>query len=69
MPACGTLERLHAQIVIGGPGLDGAVVAAASTRGSAQREITGTVTRGGVAVPRVHVHATDAGRQPTSRAR
>lgn len=60
MPACGKLDRLHAQIAIGGPGLDGAVRAAATTRGEEQREITGSVTRGAVRIPRVHVHALDA---------
>src|SRR5262249_38366663 len=29
MPACGTLDRAHAQIVIGGPGLDGVTAAIA----------------------------------------
>lgn len=59
MPACGKLDRLHAQIAIG-PGLDGAIVAAANARGETLREITGTVTRGtGVLLPNVHVHAHD----------
>ncbi len=56
---CGTTERLHAQLVIGGPGLDGITAAIARTRGDAQREITGTVTRGGVPAPGVRVHAVD----------
>ncbi len=60
MPACKRIERLHAKIAIGGPGLDGAVVAAASARGEELREITGTVTRGNVSVPHVHVHAIDS---------
>ncbi len=68
MPACGKLDRLHAQIAIGGPGLDGAVRAAATTRGEEQREITGTVTRGAVSVPRVHVHALDASGNYLTRA-
>ncbi len=68
MPACKRIERLHAKIAIGGPGLDGAVVAAASTRGDVLREIRGTVTRGSVSVPRVHVHALDAAGQYLTRA-
>ncbi len=59
MPACGTLDRLHGQIVIGGPGLDGVVAAIARTRGEAQREITGTVTRAGVPAAGIRVHAID----------
>ena len=61
IPACKTSDRLHAQIVIGGPGLDGILAAVARTRGTAQREITGVVTRAGVPQPGVHVHALDAG--------
>jgi len=68
MPACGKLDRLHAQIAIGGPGLDGAVLAAATTRGEAVREITGAVTRSGVNIPRVHVHALDAAGNYLTRA-
>lgn len=68
MPACGKLDRLHAQIAIGGPGLDGAVLAAATTRGETLREITGTVTRSSVDVPRVHVHALDANGNYLTRA-
>ena len=60
MPACGTLDRLHAQIAIGGPGLDGAVAAAAAARDVPLRVITGTVTRGKVSIPGAHVHAVDA---------
>ncbi|HET9987651.1 MAG TPA: CehA/McbA family metallohydrolase, partial [Kofleriaceae bacterium] len=56
---CTTTDRLHAQLVIGGPGLDGVVGAVERTRGNAQREITGTVTRGGVPAPGVRVHAID----------
>ncbi|MBA3542092.1 MAG: hypothetical protein H0T79_20930 [Deltaproteobacteria bacterium] len=37
MPACGTLDRIHAQIVIGGPGTDGIVAAVARVRGQATR--------------------------------
>ena len=57
--ACTTTDRLHAQLVIGGPGLDGIVGAVARTRGETQREITGTITRGGVAAAGVRVHAID----------
>lgn len=60
LPACSRTQRLHARIAIG-PGLDGAIVAAARARGETLREITGTVTRGGtVLLPNVHVHAHDA---------
>ncbi len=61
MPACGTLDRLHAQLVIGGRGLDGIQAAVARTRNETQREITGTVTRtAGGAAAGVSVHAIDA---------
>ncbi|MBA3462759.1 MAG: CehA/McbA family metallohydrolase [Deltaproteobacteria bacterium] len=59
MPACQRIFRLHAKIAIGGPGLDGAVVAAASALGEVVREVSGTVTRGKVSIPNVHIHATD----------
>lgn len=59
MPACGTAERLHAKLVIGGPGLDGIAAATARLLGEAQRTITGTVARGGVPVAGIHVHAVD----------
>lgn len=59
IPACGTFERLHASIVIGGPGLDGVVAATNRHFGIDDREITGTVTRGGVAAAGVRVHALD----------
>jgi len=61
IPACGTFERLHASIVIGGPGLDGVVAATNRLFGVEDREISGTVTRGGVAAAGVHVHALDGG--------
>lgn len=57
--ACGQTDRLHAQLVIGGPGLDGILQAVARTRGESQREITGTITRGGVPAAGVRVHAID----------
>ena len=60
VPACGVFDEPHAQIVIGGPGLDGIQAAVARTRAEPQRTISGTVTRAGVAAPGVRVHATDA---------
>ncbi|HWU90087.1 MAG TPA: carboxypeptidase-like regulatory domain-containing protein, partial [Kofleriaceae bacterium] len=60
MPACGTAERLHAKLVIGGPGLDGVQAAVARVRGEGQRVVTGTTTRGGAPVAGIHVHAVDA---------
>lgn len=67
IPPCGTTERLHAKLIIGGPGLDGVQAAAARTLGTEQRTITGTVTRGGVPAEGVHVHALD-GTQYLTRA-
>jgi hypothetical protein len=61
MPACTATDRLHARIVIGGPGLDGIVGAVARDQGVAQREISGVVTRDGVPQAGVRVHALDAG--------
>ena len=61
IPACGTSDRIHASIVIGGPGLDGIQQAVARVRGDAQRTITGTVTRAGVPAEGVRVHASDNG--------
>ncbi len=58
IPACGTVERLHARIAIG-KGLDGTIVAAETIAGGELREITGSVTRGKVGVPFAHVHAHD----------
>jgi hypothetical protein len=60
IPACGSLERLHARLVIGGPGLDGVAAAAARVLGNAQRTITGTVSRGGAPVAGIRVHAVDS---------
>lgn len=60
MPACATTDRIHAQIVIGGPGVDGVVAAVARDRGDTQRAIAGTVTRAGAPAAGVHVHAVDA---------
>jgi hypothetical protein len=59
IPACGTSERLHAKLIIGGPGLDGVQASAARVLGTEQRVITGTVTRGGVPASGVHVHAVE----------
>jgi len=59
LPACDPMERLHAQIVIGGTGVDGVQAAVERMRGTSQREITGTVTRNGAAVAGIHVHAVD----------
>ena len=61
LPRCSAVDRIHAQIVIGGPGLDGLVQAVARDRATPLRAITGTVTRGGAPFgPGVHVHAVDA---------
>jgi hypothetical protein len=65
IPACGTTERLHAKLIIGGPGLDGVQAAAARTLGVEEREITGTVTRGGAPAAGVHVHAVDGNKYLT----
>ncbi|MBV8761856.1 MAG: CehA/McbA family metallohydrolase [Deltaproteobacteria bacterium] len=59
LPACGTTDRIHASIVIGGPGLDGIEAAVARTNNTVQRAITGTVTRGGQPAGGVRVHASD----------
>ncbi|MFT3697673.1 MAG: CehA/McbA family metallohydrolase [Kofleriaceae bacterium] len=57
--ACAETDRLHASLVIGGPGLDGILQAVSRTRGESQREITGTVTRGSVPAAGIRVHAID----------
>jgi hypothetical protein len=67
MPACTTTDRLHAQIVIGGPGLDGLVTAVARTRGEAMYGIAGAVTRDGVPQAGVRIHAVDANGNYLSR--
>ena len=59
LPACATSDRLHAQLVIGGPGLDGIQAAVARTLGNDERTITGVVTRAGVPAAGVRVHAID----------
>ena len=68
MAACGETTRLHAKIVIGGPGLDGVVAAANRTLGTAARTLTGTVMRDGTEYANVHVHAVDAAGNYLSRA-
>lgn len=68
MPACTASDRLHAQIVIGGPGLDGIVGAVARTTGEPEREVTGVVTRNGVPQAGVRVHALDSGGSYLTRA-
>ena len=60
IPACSTTDRVHAQLVIGGPGLDGIQAAVARMQGTPERTITGTVTRGGVPAEGVRVHATNS---------
>jgi hypothetical protein len=57
IPACATTDRVHAQLVIGGPGLDGIQATVARMQGQTERTITGTVTRGGVPAEGVRVHA------------
>lgn len=61
IPACGTFDRIHASLVIGGPGLDGVVAAVDRLRGTEQRAIAGLVTRSGAPAPGVHVHAIGVG--------
>jgi hypothetical protein len=68
MPACTPSDRLHAKIVIGGPGLDGIVAAVARTTGEPQREITGVVAQSGAAQAGVRVHALDDGGNYLTRA-
>jgi len=69
IPPCSTSERLHAKLIIGGPGIDGVVAAAARTFGQEQRELVGTITRDGVPAPGVRVHAIDsAGEKYLTRA-
>jgi hypothetical protein len=69
MPACGQLDRLHGQIVIGGRGVDGAQAAVARLRGDAQRVITGTVTRTGSGpAAGISVHAIDSADNYLTRA-
>ena len=51
VPACGVADVPHAQLVIGGPGVDGLEAAVARTLGTAQRTISGTITRAGPRPP------------------
>ena len=69
MPACGTLQRLHAQIVIGGPGLDGAVAAVGRlTDDGDARDHRHRDARRTVMLPSVHVHASRRrGQLPVAR--
>lgn len=68
IPSCGTTsERLHAQLAIGGPGLDGVVAAVAELRGDSERVLHGTVDKGNVMLANVHVHALDAAGHYLSR--
>ena len=59
IPPCSTSERVHAKLIIGGPGLDGVQAAAARTLGIEQRTITGIVRRAGTPAAGVHVHAVE----------
>ncbi len=59
LAACQPAERLHAQLVIGGPGVDGLIAAMAAGDGTALRTITGTVTRAGAPLAGARVHAVD----------
>jgi hypothetical protein len=61
IPACAAHERIHARLIIGGPGLDGVLTARAEERGDATRAITGAVRRGTASAGAgVRVHAVDA---------
>jgi hypothetical protein len=61
IPACQELDRIHARIEIGDAnGVDGVVDAIAHDAGTTLREVSGTVTRDGVAQAGVRVHAEDA---------
>lgn len=61
IPACEPMERLHATLVIGGRGVDGVQAAVERMRGTAQREITGSVQRSGSGpIAGLSVHAIDA---------
>jgi hypothetical protein len=68
IPACSAVQRNHASIVIGGPGLDGLVAAVARTEEQSLREITGTVRRGDAGVGGVRVHAVTASGEYLTRA-
>ena len=59
LPACDTLERAHARLVIGGPSTDGIQAAVARVLGERQRMITSRVERDGAPVAGVFVHALD----------
>lgn len=55
IPACATSDRLHARILIAGPGLDPLQQVAAEY----PREVTGRITRDGAGAAGVHVHVFD----------
>ncbi|MEZ4403895.1 MAG: CehA/McbA family metallohydrolase [Kofleriaceae bacterium] len=57
--ACHDFDRVHAQLIIGGPGLDGLVAAVADEQAAAVRVVTGTVVRAGAPLAGAHVHAVD----------
>lgn len=59
IPACGTSERMHARIVIAGPGLDPVQVAANKLLGTEEVEVSGSVKRAGTGLAGVHVHIFD----------
>ena len=67
MPACGTIDRVHARIVIGGPSTDGIVAAVNRVLGTPDRVITGTVRAAGQPAGFVHVHALDAANKYLTR--
>ncbi|MEZ4366094.1 MAG: CehA/McbA family metallohydrolase [Kofleriaceae bacterium] len=61
VPACDTLSRAHARLVIGsGDGVDGVVAAVGRVTGAPTRQIGGVVRRAGVPAAGVRVHAVDA---------
>ncbi|HUS27117.1 MAG TPA: CehA/McbA family metallohydrolase [Kofleriaceae bacterium] len=70
IPPCGSeFDRLAVKLIVGGPGLDPVQTAAAKLTGeNREREITGTVQRGGQNLLGVHVHAIDAAGHYLSRA-
>ena len=64
---CAVTTRLHARILIGGPGLDGLEAARARLEGRTLRTITGRVT-GAPVTATVRVHAVDAAGTYVTRA-
>jgi hypothetical protein len=58
IPGCATTSIFHARLAIGGPGLDGALVARAEARGNTLREIRGVAREpDGTPAEGVRVHA------------